>query len=79
MDWREIVKYPRCEGYGSMKGVQLMDTLNELIPIDPFAARDTDRIGKFLGWIDAGQKAGLITYGEASDIRQELIHGCGGL
>jgi hypothetical protein len=79
MDWREIVKYPKCEGYGSMRGVQLMDALNALIPIDEFAARDTDRVGKFIFWIAAGEKAGLITLGEASDIRKELIHGCGGL
>ena len=79
MDWRELAKYPKCEGYGSMRGVSLMDTLNQLIPIDVYANMDTDRVGKFLNWINAGQKEGLITYGEASDIRQELIHGCGGL
>jgi hypothetical protein len=79
MDWREKVKYPKCEGYGSMKGVMLMDTLNELIPFEPFSKEDTDRIGIFLHWIVAGERAGLITLGEGMDIRQELIHGCGGL
>lgn len=79
LDWREYVKYPRAEGYGSLRGVQLMDTLNELIPFDEFANADTDRVGKFLRWIAAGERAGLLTYGDASDIRQELIHGCGGM
>lgn len=79
MDWREKVKYPRCEGYGSAKGVQLMDILNELIPFEPFTQKDTDRVGFFLHWIAAGERAGLLTYSDASDIRTELIHGCGGL
>jgi hypothetical protein len=79
MDWRELVKYPRAEGYGSQKGVRLMDVLNELIPFETFANADTDRVGKFMRWIAAGERAGLLTYSDASEIRQELIHGCGGM
>jgi hypothetical protein len=79
MNWRELVKYPKAEGYGSWKGVQLMDTLNELIPFAPFVEENTDRVGKFLRWIAAGERAGLLTYSDASEIRQELIHGCGGM
>jgi hypothetical protein len=78
--WREYIKYPGAIGYGSRKGVLLMDTLEELIPFEPFAKNLViDRLMKFSRWIDAGEKAGLLTYCDASEIRQELIHGCGGL
>jgi hypothetical protein len=79
MSWRDYIKYPGALGHGSRKGVLLMDTLDELIPFADFAKRDTDRVGKFIHWIAAGEKAGLLDYSDASDIRQELIHGCGGL
>ena len=79
MSWRNIVKYPGAIGHGSRKGVLLMDTLDELIPFSSFAEMDTDRLGKFIRWIAAGEKAGLLNYSDASDIRTELIHGCGGL
>ena len=79
MNWRINVKYPNAEGHGSRKGVVLMDCLDSLIPFADYAELDTDRIGKYSRWIAAGEKAGLLTYSDASDIRQELIHGCGGL
>jgi len=79
-NWRDYIKYPGAIGHGSQKGVLLMDTLEELIPFEPFAKMlDIDRLMKFSKWIAAGEKAGLLNYGDSSEIRTELIHGCGGL
>jgi hypothetical protein len=79
MNWRSKAKYPAAEGVGSLQGVQLMDALDGLIPFEQFTYLNTDRLGFFLHWIAAGEKEGLLTDSDTAEIRQELIHGCGGL
>jgi hypothetical protein len=52
----------------------LMDTMQELIPIE----WNRDRIGTMLSWLRECREADIINYTEYSLIQQELIHGCGG-
>ena len=79
MAWRDHVKYPHAEGQGSRLGVEVLDTLDELISIENYVEGAFDRHGIFLSWMRAGKKEGLLTSTDEMNIRTELIHGCGGL
>ena len=83
MAWRDHVKYPAAEGSGSLSGVELMDILDTLIPIEEAVEKAfiKDRTGIFGHWLRMADEAGLIPRASNDDcqIRRELIHGCGGL
>jgi hypothetical protein len=81
MAWRDHVKYPEAEGFGSLAGVDTMDILDELLPIESCTVGAFDRLGIFLNWLREADKAGLVPVGSNDEmqIRAELIHGCGGL
>ena len=73
--WRKLVKYPELAKVANSQGAQIMDALDELIPIEDKG----DRMTTFLSWINSGMDAGILTYSDKMAIQRELIDGCGGM
>ena len=75
MKWIELIKYPKALPYADERAVELMDIMEELVPIVWYM----DRLGTFLKWREACEKAGLIDSNDKAILAREMIHGCGGL
>lgn len=73
--WRDLIKYPNLIDRMPIKTLELLDTLQELMPI----FWDRDRLGTMLTWLRNSQEAGLIDYMDKDAIITEMIHGCGGM
>jgi len=75
--WKDLMKYRNMIGlFQNRKEVEeLLDTLEELIPIE----KDRDRVGTFLTWIRKGEEAGLIDRYDGVKITRYIIDGPGGM
>jgi len=72
--WRDLIKYPNLLGRADPRVVEILDTLEELIPIE----EGRDRLMRMSEWLDKAYNEELITPNEDVLIKHELIHGCGG-
>jgi hypothetical protein len=73
--WQEFVKYPALISHMNPKVREVLDTLQELIPI----VWNYDRVGTFLHWRSMAKELGLINFQEFDAIGREMIDGCGGM
>jgi len=85
-DWRDLMKYkeliPAYSASNEFKFEEMMDTMQELYPIDEFQGASNmpgDRIGILAGWISACVGKGLINEGEKIELQHYLINGYGGI
>jgi hypothetical protein len=73
--WQQFVKYPNLIPYMNPKVREVLDTLQELLPV----VWDYDRLGTFLRWRSKAKDLGLINFQEYDAIGREMIDGCGGM
>jgi hypothetical protein len=75
VSWQNLVKYPSLIPVMPGKIRDILDTMEELVPI----TWDRDRLGTFLTWRRTALDLGLITRAEYQSLADEMIHGCGGM
>jgi len=74
MNWQDLIKYPNLLDNMNPDLIELMDTMQELVPIE----EQRDRVGTMTSWLYACLVKGIITPNEDMKIKHEMIHGCGG-
>lgn len=72
--WRGYMKYPNLIPFADPRVVEILDTLEDLLPI----TEGRDRVMTILLWLAAGRDLGLILTKDEFLIKRELIDGCGG-
>ena len=78
MSWRDYMKYPMLIPKHNTEVEDMLDIMEELIPITVDDIIWDDRIGIILNWISKCIKAGIIHEGEKQRIQFKLIHDYGG-
>ncbi len=73
--WTLLMKYPKLIPNMNGDVRDILNTLQELIPIRFYRSR----LDTFLMWYHKGVTAGLITAQEDLRVKAEMIHGAGGM
>ncbi len=73
--WMVLMKYPRLIPAMDTEVRDILNTLQELIPIKFYRSR----LDTFLMWFSAGRALGLVTMQEDMKVKHEMIHGSGGM
>ncbi len=73
--WTLLMKYPKLIPNMNSEVRDILNTLQELIPIRFYRSR----LDTFLMWFARGRNLGLVTPQEDLRIKAEMIHGAGGM
>ena len=73
--WTLLMKYPDLIPHMNDEVRDILNTLQELIPIRFYRSR----LDTFLMWYAKGRDAGLVTFQEDMKVKHEMIHGSGGM
>lgn len=77
-DWRNLMKYQDLIRYMPPALMELLDTMQSLVPIDIIGVSEMSRTDAMLQWIRICYEHGIISGLEKREIQHEMIHGCGG-
>lgn len=81
-DWRQLMKYQDLIRFMPADVMELLDTMNELVPISTLASSEVGwgaRLSIMTLWIRlCHYDLRIITGNEKRKIQHEMIHGCGG-
>jgi len=73
--WTMLMKYPKLIPNMNGEIRDILNTLQELIPIK----FRRSRLDTFLMWWSCARALGLVTFQEDMKVKHEMIHGAGGM
>jgi ribosome maturation protein Sdo1 len=73
--WRLLMKYPDLIPHMKSEVMEILDTLQELFPIKFYRTK----LDTFLMWYSKGRATGIVNLQEDINVKQEMIHGSGGM
>ena len=73
--WTLLMKYPKLIPNMNSEVRDILNTLQELIPIKFYRSR----LDTFLMWFSCGRALGLVNLQEDMKVKHEMIHGSGGM